>query len=286
MRLLITIPHYYHRKSEPGVIPHGATSDPVEFRQRALRQCILSLHQHFGSAQYMMQIASRRTCAANTRLKTLLHVVVLTTEGRHLLNDLKLPAEFFHHHTTRAEPMRLGFECHKILRDRWGNYDFFGYLEDDLILSDPWLFLKLKWFQGFAGADAVLLPNRFERGTEPLVNKAYIDGDLAERVTARFQDINEKPHIEGTWLDVPVYFKRPLNPHSGCFFLTKEQMAHWMGQPYFLDGDASFVGPLESAATLGIQKAFRIYKPAVENASFLEIEHAGSRFLSKLRPQA
>jgi len=283
MRLLITIPHYWHAASEQGQRRHGATSGDVEFRRRAFRQCLLSLHRHFGSAQYVMQLASGRTRPANTRLKTLLHVVVCTTGGRHLLDGSGVAPEFYHHHATRAEPMRLGFECHKVLRDRWGNYDYYGYLEDDLIVHDPSLFLKLNWFQGFAGPDTLLLPNRYEGGTEPLVNKAYVDGDLPEHVTAGFQDVHDRPEITGAWLDVPVIFRRPLNPHSGCFFLTGEQLAHWMKQPYFLDGETSFVGPLESAATLGIQRTFRIYKPAVENGSFLEIEHFGSRFLSKLR---
>jgi hypothetical protein len=38
----------------------------------------------------------------------------------------------------------------------------------------------------------------------------------------------------------------------------------------FFDRDTSFIGPLESAATLGIMRAFRIYKPAPEHAAFLE----------------
>lgn len=283
MRLLIAIPHYYHAAADPGQRRYGATSGDVELRRDAFRRCLLSLQQHFGSAQYIMQLASRRTSPANTRLKTLLHIVVCTTGGRHLLDGLGVAPEFYHHHATRAEPMRLGLECHKVLRDRWGNYDYYGYLEDDLIVHDPSLFLKLSWFERLAGSDALLLPNRYEAGTEPLVNKAYVDGDLAERATAGLQDVHEKPEVGGTWLDVPVIFRRPLNPHSGCFFLTGEQLANWMKQPYFLDGDTSFIGPLESAATLGIQKAFRIYKPALENASFLELEHFGSRFLSQLR---
>lgn len=283
MRLLIAIPHYYDAAPEPGQRRYGATSDDVEFRRRAFLQCLLSLHRHFGLAQYVMQLASGRTQPANTRLKTLLHVVVCTTGGRHLLDGSGVAPEFYHHHQTRAEPMHLGFECHKVLRDRWGNYDYYGYLEDDLIVHDPSLFLKLRWFERLAGTDALLLPNRYEGGTEPLVNKAYVDGDLAERATAAFQDVRDRPEISGSWLDVPVVFRRPLNPHSGCFFLTGEQLGHWMKQPYFLNGDTSFIGPLESAATLGIQKAFRIYKPAAENGSFLEIEHAGSGFLKKLR---
>jgi hypothetical protein len=60
-------------------------------------------------------------------------------------------------------------------------------------------------------------------------------------------------------------------------------MAYWAAQPHFLDRDTGFIGPLESAATLGIMRTFRVYKPAVENASFLEIEHHGTAFISQLR---
>jgi hypothetical protein len=56
-------------------------------------------------------------------------------------------------------------------------------------------------------------------------------------------------------------------------------MAQWANQTYFLDRDISFVGPLESAATLGIMKTFRIYKTSPEQASFLEIQHFGTGFL-------
>ena len=60
-------------------------------------------------------------------------------------------------------------------------------------------------------------------------------------------------------------------------------METWARQPYFLDRDTRFVGPLESAATLGIMRTFRVYKAAVESAGFLEIEHFGTSFLGQLR---
>ena len=60
-------------------------------------------------------------------------------------------------------------------------------------------------------------------------------------------------------------------------------MQTWSRKPYFLDRDTSFIGPLESAATLGVMCAFRVYKPAREHAGFLEIEHFGTRFLENLR---
>ena len=56
-------------------------------------------------------------------------------------------------------------------------------------------------------------------------------------------------------------------------------MKHWASQPDFLDRDTSFIGPLESAATLGIMRNFKVYKPVSAYANFLEIQHFGSNFL-------
>jgi hypothetical protein len=61
-------------------------------------------------------------------------------------------------------------------------------------------------------------------------------------------------------------------------------MRIWSARLDFFDRDTSFIGPLESAATLGIMRAFRIYKPAPEHAAFLEIEHFGQAFLGLIRP--
>jgi hypothetical protein len=62
-------------------------------------------------------------------------------------------------------------------------------------------------------------------------------------------------------------------------------MAHWANQPHFLDRDTSFIGPLESAATLGIMKTFRIYKTAPNQANFLEIQHFGTAFVRLIGEQ-
>jgi hypothetical protein len=282
VRALFAIPHYYSPEPVPG--RHGSTADAAPFRAAALAACVRSLHQHYGRAQRVMQIVSGRTESANAPIAAEVHVVVCTTGGRHLLEAAALDPALYHHHPTPAEPEWLGLECRAVLRDRWGNYDWYGYLEDDLIVHDPWLFAKLRWFIDQAGRDRLLLPNRFERGNHPLVTKAYIDGDLAEQVVAPHQDVRETRELTGTALGVPVTFRRPLNPHSGCYFLDAEQMAAFARRPDFLAKDAAFVGPLESAATLGVMRTFKLYKPAPTNASFLEIEHAGSRFISLLRP--
>src|SRR5262249_11152072 len=134
--------------------------------------------------------------------------VVCTTRGRHLLADLRLQAGRYEHRPTAAEPRLLGFECHAALRERLGGYDYYAYLEDDLVLHDPWFFRKLAWFTRHVGDASLLQPHRYEVARGGLVRKAYIDGAVEERVTAPFQDVREGPRVVGEALDVPVEFER------------------------------------------------------------------------------
>jgi hypothetical protein len=286
MRILIAIPHYY---AEPGTSTpdgrwHGSVGQHANQRLLAVSSCIASLHQLYGSSQRMINIATRTALPANQGVAGHIDVVVCTAGSRHLLDRLRLPASSITWKSTDCAGPLLGFECHAVLRDRLGDYDYYGFLEDDLISRDPWLFFKLQWFASQLGDEVLLQPNRYEVGPLGLVHKAYVDGDLAPWVTAPFQDIQISQRVTARLLGQDVRFHRAANPHSGCFFLNARQMEYWARQPYFLDRDVSFVGPLESAATLGIMRTFRVYKPAAESASFLEIEHFGTAFLSMIRP--
>lgn len=202
--------------------------------------------------------------------------MVCTTRDSHLIRDLELPLHLFKHSPTKAEPLLLGFECQTVLRDNIDNYDYYCFLEDDLILHDPWFFHKLRWFSDAFGIDTLLQPNRFEVPVRDDLLKAYIDGDIPSHLVTPFQNLADVPVLSHTFFDVHCDFVRPGNPHSGCYFLNSDQMQRWAASAHFLDRDTSFVGPLESAATLCILKTFRIYKPYRSTASFLEIEHHGS----------
>jgi hypothetical protein len=276
MRILFTIPHFFNSN---GKGKHGSQKKDPQPRLLALTKSLAALHQLFGKSQSMIDIKRRLALPANKPQAYELDIVICTTQGHHILDQLSLPSHFYKHHPTQVEPMLLGFECQAILRDSLGKYDYYCFLEDDLILHDPWLFIKLNWFNKHANNFSLLQPHRYEVATHNLTCKAYIDGDLAPKVTAPFQNIKEKPQLEGKIMGMPIILCRTLNPHAGCYFLNANQMAHWANQPYFLDRDTSFVSPLESAATLGIMKTFRVYKPAPEHASFLEIQHYGTSFL-------
>ena len=234
----------------------------------------------------MMEPARLVARPANQFLSGKVDLVVCTTRDCHLLEKLTVAPRYYTHHPTSAEPMLLGFECQAVLRDRLGAYDYYCFLEDDLIIRDPWFFQKLGWFSTHTGDGNLLQPNRFEIGDNSLTDKVYVDGDLPKTVTRKFQDVREASLLESKVMDVRLRFHRALNPHSGCYFLNARQMEQWSRQPYFLDRDVRFIGPLESAATLGIMRAFRVYKPSPENAGFLEIQHYGTMFLDKIRHQA
>ncbi len=288
MRLLFVIPHYFHLNSGEDSEhelsgKHASVTAPPESRVNAIRRTVTSLHQTFGRSQAMIRHADRRTIPANEAIRHEVHVVIVTSGHDHLLDRAELPIHLFHHFPTDAKPTELGFLCHNILRDRWGNYDYYSYLEDDLSIADAWFFEKLRWFNSYVGDQKLLMPNRFERAQGLAYNKCYLDGDLSPHVTEPFQDITEAAELKSTVLGRPVRFVRPLNPHSGSFFLNSSQMQTWMEQSHFGSRSTNFVGPLESAATLGVMKTFQIYKPAPENASFLEIEHDDCRFIRLIR---
>jgi hypothetical protein len=285
MRILVAIPHYYAVRGAtvPDGGQHGSTRQGAPQRIAALSACIAALHQLYGPAQHIIDQATRVAMPANQRTSGRVDVVICTTDDAHLLDRLPLPEGSFTRHPTDCPAPLLGFECHAVLRDRLGDHDYYAYLEDDLIARDPWLFVKLGWFTAQLGEGVLLQPNRYEVGPLGLVHKAYIDGDLPVELTAPFQDLSVAPVATGRVLGTTVEFRRAKNPHAGCFFLNARQMETWARRPHFFDRDTSFIGPLESAATLGIMRTFRVYKPAAESAGFLEIEHFGTSFLGELR---
>lgn len=282
MRILITIAHFF--KPEDKSRYASQRKDPRP-RLAALSWSLANLHQLFSKSQSIININQKLAFPVNQPLANDLDIVICTTKNCHLLEQLPVPAHFYQHYPTQAEPMLLGFECQAVLRDGLGQYDYYCYLEDDLILHDPWFFVKLYWFTKEAGDRCLLQPNRYEIATHALSCKAYVDGDLAPKATEKFQNLSDRPQLKSIIMGVPMVFRRALNPHSGCYFLNANQMAHWVKQPDFLDRDTSFIGPLESAATLGIMKNFLVYKSVPQQASFFEIQHYGTKFLSMIGEQ-
>jgi hypothetical protein len=278
MRILFAIPHYF----APNRAGHyGSEQSAPEARAAATRLCLASLRQNFSPAQALIDGRRHEFHPANPLLSATISIALCTTGDSHLVAHLAGCG--FDHVQTQAEPRFLGFECHKVLRSGLGEFDYFAYLEDDLRITDALFFTKLAWFNAQFDDGAVLQPNRFELFAEPAAYKLYIDGNLRDRrLGAGLQRIDEERRMAAPAFGQQIGFQRVDNPHSGCFFLNAAQLARWAAQPDFAVPSNAFAGPLESAATLGIIRHFRVYKPARENAGFLEIEHLDPRFLGRL----
>lgn len=285
MRVLVTIPHVFNPAGGGG---YASLSPDPQPRIRALTECLESLHGVYNSrSQFYFQYTNQLyTFPANLETSVQISVAICTTQGLHLLDRIPVASDCYSHYSTQCQPMLLGFECHEVLKQNLGKYDYYCYLEDDIILSDADFFQKLKWFNGYMGDEAVLQPNRFELAKQPQIRKFYIDPEL-EFKTGRQDNFahyfTDNLVLTGQVMGQKITIKRAENPHSGCFFLNSRQMEAWANQPYFLDRDSRFFGPLESAATLGIARTFRVYKPASQNANFLEVQHYGDAWSRKIK---
>lgn len=286
MKVLVAIPHFHNPK---GGGAYGSTGAESGRRAGALGRSILGLHESFGPRQaflyclheFVPERGNGRLLKVNGQAADALDIAVCTVGESHLINSLSVPRGMFHHQPVKCDPMMIGFACQQVLKAHLGKYDFYCYLEDDLLIQDAFFLQKIEWFARTFGDENLLLPHRYEISAKEALHKLYIDGPVRPHFTAKWQDVNDRRSLNADYLGQEISFERWSNPHSGCFFLSAAQMSRWAESSAFGYGDCSFAGPLESAASLGIMKHFRIYKPAASNAGFLELQHLHNRYLGE-----
>jgi hypothetical protein len=278
MRILLTMPHFFRAEAQDSV-NRSRRAGAREERLRALVAAISGPHQSLGTATYGLDHGERIAWQAVPPQPARLDLVICTVGNSHLLDTIPALAPLFRHHVTATDPLLLGFECHKLLREARGCYDYYGYIEDDIVLLDP-LFFRKRWlFDQRFGPEALLQPNRCEILPAGPVQKLYVDYRMNPRVTALDQDITQQKRLEMDFAGETIGFERSTYPSAGCFFLNAAQLERWIASPFFLDSDVSYLSPLDSAVTLSVMKAFRIYKPVLEQAWFLEVLHASPRWI-------
>ena len=275
MRVLVTLVHFFRAGENSR---HSSTDvRRRELRAQVVRGVIGAYRGQFWPAQ-SLNVAARRYEPLAPRIAV--DVVVLVAGEDHLLPPADAAALGVAVVDAKpADPRRLGFAAHRLMADQRGAYDLFCYSEDDLRVSDPSFFDKILSFTDAFGPARVLLPNRYEWNLRANTLKTFIDGDLRRGLLAPFEAaLPDEECLAQAALGRSVAHRRATNPHAGFFAITAAQLAHWIAQPHFGDEDCSFVGPLESAATLGMLKTFPIYKPHGADMPWLQIEHLDNRF--------
>lgn len=172
-----------------------------------------------------------------------------------------------------CDPMFVGFRLQEEFVEKVEEFEWFLFIEDDIILSDSFTLEKLEKFNQQSGYEnAILYPNRYEmyQGT-----KRYIDLTITQPLVINKLSSVE---IEG------VKFAEFNNPHSAFYCLSRKQMKHWFKSGRLFKNRIVDVGPLESAATFCLLECFSIYKPHPSNLNYFEVRHYDSKY-SKLYPE-
>jgi len=277
MKILVCIPHFFDAHPA-GEARYGSESAAKQQKKtESLAMCIGMLHLLFGrvhiGANHRQLIFEEvpNECAHSVTVK------VVTVPEKHLLGEIGISSKLYEHVPIDTNPRHLGFETHKVIRSHAGQYDYYGYLEDDIVIHDPHFFRKLDYFnRNVSGADskALLQPNRFESflGTDKVhsrcVHKVYPDYTYSDGPVGNV--IHTLDYLGGT-----VQFERARAPHSGCFFVNEVQLAALEQAPNFgstEDIDEGMV--LDEAATRPIYQALNVYKTVQQNMNFLQVEHA------------
>ncbi len=276
-KILLTIPHYYDPLKKGS---HGSLRSKPEVRAGALAKCINTFHGNFGPKQVMLSHKDRFAYRASEANAYEITVIICAVEGKNLISELPVLRKNFSAKIFKSmdNPKNLGFACQDVLKENLGQYDFYCFMEDDIIIRDAMFFEKLEWFDKTFGAKRLLHANRYELSKAGPAHKVYVDGTLAKRATAHISQPEDEKTISATYGAREIVFERPSNPHSGVFFLNQEQMEMWVAKDYFGARDHSFISPLESSASLGIMKTFSLYKPNADHAYFFEVQHHGTGY--------
>jgi len=276
MRVLVAIAHFFRAEENSR---HASTNARLrDLRAQVVRSVVTTYRGQFGPVQ-AIDVAARRFIPEPPSVDRI-DVVLLTDGNNHLVppeDAARLGVTVID--AKPADPRRLGFAAHRLMADQRDAYDLFCYSEDDLRVADPSFFDKIMGFATAFGPRRILVPNRFEWNPRAFRLKTFIDGDLRRGLMQPYEAaLPDEATLVQDALGRQVAFRRAGNPHAGFFALTAEQLAHWIEQPHFGDEDCCFIGPLESAATLGMLKTFPVYKSSGRDLSWLQIEHMDNRF--------
>ncbi len=204
-----------------------------------------------------------------------LKIIIATVPGRSITHYL--PKYQIQHIQVQEEldcdPMFVGFRIQENLVNQVESFDWFIFIEDDIVINDAFFIEKLENFNQSCGyEDAVLLPHRYEidKGIKQYIDLT-IDTELAWN---KLSIVN----ISG------IKFAEYTNPHAGMYCLSQTQLRRWIKSGRSWRNQELIVGPLESAVTFCLLECFALYKPHPDNLRFLEVRHYDTKY-SQLNPE-
>lgn len=281
-KIFVAIPHHVGPSNDKR--QYGAELDSANTRRQYLLNTIDSLIQSF---HHLYDTQSSVDIEVVTGIDNFVNTKALLKRYQEIPVTINVRG-------VTSPANQIPFDCNytimsNFLTNKETSYNYYCYVEDDIIINDPHFFTKLdhvyKSIEMTHGIDALnsilISPIRYEwnnfryRVIDPWI------GDKYARRYNLFAEVFDETKIRIMLGLKHITFSSPSNPHAACYFLKLHHMlkiASVQDPNKRLDcRDDSFVGPIESAADLPLMKNFVIFKPD-PNSRYLEVQHQGTRY--------
>ena len=248
MRVLICIPHIFD--PQKGSLYSSQNESKRNVKIKALREATIgNLEVHSGQNYIHASLGKGKEvvtrCIRNK--KTELEIWVFTKSTSSLVSTLpkhKCLKIIYADHLENIDIPKLASKKAIEMSDK---FDIVSYMEDDILIRDLDFFDKVKIINESIPKEYMVLPHRCEKIEEG--GYVVLSGDPDGGREDLFWDTGEKIGVE--WSSRIINFYRATNPHSGCYFLTKEKAKivpnYW--QKKHLNCKFQLSGPLEQAAS-------------------------------------
>ena len=271
MHILIAIPHGFQPVA--GSALSSQTESKRALKRLALGEASLGNLNRLAPQQWLHlyhrgQWITQQEASNGHRIELELH----TTGPWHLLNELALQhPQLRRVNHQLSDPTDLPLAVSRSLLERADQFDLVVYLEDDIAIQDRELFDKVAFLVGQAGIKYVFMPHRCE--TKPGLGDVVLAGEPTEA----------RPHLpwatgeelQFQWLGSSKSFRRVLNPHAGCFFLTRAQAVaahqYWARRQWQIP--YQWAGKMEMACTGIFLPIFRMMKIRSDQARCFQVRH-------------
>lgn len=286
LRLRVAIPHFCREGSSEQETGYGSTRAKSRLpRSVALARCLGSvLALNRSPSDWILNIAEKAIeptpTSRHTKQRSVHVELHLFVSGEDWLKEVvECFASRIHvHQLDLDDPQHLPLQAVRQLLDMGDSADFSMYLEDDLVVQDPYYLDKFAWFCQRTDHQFVLMPHRKEPSVANAPQSLYVDGPIKEQDQAQsVWASDEQMFANGRfWDGQEIEFVEASNPHSGSFCVSRPQLEKMRNAPW---PPPSFVGPLETAATGSVFNIFPVLKPSWACRDFLNIEHGNPSFI-------
>tara|TARA_Y100001968_G_C19393620_1_gene736985 strand:- start:886 stop:1740 length:855 start_codon:yes stop_codon:yes gene_type:complete len=279
MKVLIGIPHVFNPVEGSQYSSQNESKRTI--KQNALNQVtngnlVRHSHKHFihASGGIGTEVFTREL---STQDGVDLNIEVYTPQCSGLISKINKDPKINIIETRIEDFSKVPFITSKSLLEKAGEFDLICYMEDDLLIEDRDFFLKLMYLDQVSNNDMTFLPHRCEY--IPNKGDVILSGDPDGGRPDLFWDTGETIDIQ--WPTGDKKFYRATNPHSGCYFLTRNKALkvkrYWEERDW--SSDFELAGPLEQAASGMLLPILKIMKPNPSNYRFLMVNHLDELWL-------